>query len=106
MANFKTLNRYTNGTVTFTRDGKQFLVLRKPLNLKPDNGDVFVTLTQDLLQRPDLISYKAYGTADLWWVILEYNNIRDPLFELKINQVIRIPSIDRVLAAISTMNRA
>lgn len=103
MANFKPLNRYTNGIVTFTRNNEQFLVLRESLQLEQDNTDVFVTINQDLIRRPDLISFKAYGNPDLWWVIYEYNQIRDPIFDLRIGQIIRIPSIDRVTAAISKL---
>lgn len=104
MANFKPLNRYTNGTVTFTRDGKQFLVLRKPLNLSEDNTDTLVTIRDDLTKRLDLISQKAYGTPQLWWVIAEFNGIRDPLFDIRAGQILRIPNIDRVLKSIAVLN--
>lgn len=105
MANFKKLTRYTNGVVSKTRSGQNFLILRKALDLSESDGDVFVTITQDLTQRPDLISQKAYGTPDLWWVIYEFNGIKDPLFGLKIGQILRIPQIDRVLDAIASMNK-
>lgn len=105
MANFKPLNRYTNGIITFTREEQQFLVLRQPLSLKEDSGDTFITITQDLTKRPDMISQLAYNTPALWWVLMEYNNISDPLFGLKTNQILRVPKINRVLEAISTMNR-
>ncbi len=104
MANFRDLNRYTNGTITVTRDNKQFLVLRKPLNLDTANTDVTVTIQQDLIQRLDLISQKAYGTPNLWWVIAEFNGINDPLFDLRPGTILRIPSLDRVLQAISALN--
>lgn len=103
MANFKPFSRYTNGIVTFTRDNKHFLVLRKPLNLKEDNSDVLVTVTQDICKRPDLVSYKAYNTPDLWWVIYEYNGIRNPLLDLKPGQILRIPQLERVNEAISNL---
>lgn len=103
MANFKPLNRYTNGILTFTRNNQKFLVLRKALQLPQDNTDVLVTITQDLVRRPDLISYKAYGNSDFWWVIFEYNGIRDPVFDLRMGQIIRIPTIDRVNAAIAKL---
>lgn len=105
MANFKPLNRYTNGIVTFSRNGTKFLVLRKPLNLVEDSTDVYVTLTQDLISRPDNISFKAYGTPDLWWVIAEYNGIIDPISDFKINQILKIPDINRVINAIKSMNK-
>ena len=103
MANFKKYSRYTNGTVTVTRDGTEFLVLRNSLNLEPEDGDRFVEITQDLAKRPDLISYRAYGTPDLWWVIYEFNNIIDPIFGVKPGQVFRIPEINRVIEAIKQL---
>lgn len=103
MSNFKSLNRYTNGIVTFTRNNQKFLVLRSALNLEPDNSDVLVTITQELVRRPDLISFKAYGSPDFWWAIFEYNGIRDPVFELRSGQILKIPSIARITAAITRL---
>jgi len=103
MANFRRLSRYTGGILEKNRSGQDFLTLRLPLNLQPSDGDVFVEITQDLLNRPDLISYKAYGTPDLHWAIYEFNGIRDPLFELQIGQILRIPEINRVLLAIQNL---
>lgn len=103
MANFKRLSRYTNGIVTKNRSGKDFLTLRKPLNLEKSDGDVFVTITQDIEMRPDLISNKAYGTPDLWWVIYEFNGVRDPLFDLRAGQILRIPELERVLDSIDSI---
>jgi hypothetical protein len=105
MANFKNLSRYTNGIITTTRSGTDFLVLRKPLDLSPDDGDVYVEITADIAQRPDLISSKAYGVPDLWWVIFEFNGISDPLFGVKPGQLFRIPQINRVLEAIKKLNK-
>lgn len=103
MANFKINSRYTNGIVVDNRSGKSFLSLRKPLVLAEDSGDIFVEITQDLVNRPDLVAFKSYGDADLWWVIYEFNGIRDPLFDLKMGQILRIPRLERVLAAIDAL---
>lgn len=103
MANFKINSRYTNGTVTVNRSGNKFLILRNSLVLTEDEGDIFVTITKDLVNRPDLIADKAYGDADLWWVIYEFNGIRDPLFDLKPGRILRIPKLERVLAAIDAL---
>lgn len=105
MATFKKNNRYTNGFSSKNRAGTDFLLLRTALNLTPDSGDVFVSVKQEDILRPDLISQKAYGQPDLWWVILEYNNIQDPLFELKESQILKIPAIERVLAAIANLGK-
>jgi hypothetical protein len=103
MANFKRLSRYTGGTVTKNRSLQDFLILRKPLNLKEGEGDIFVEITQDLEQRPDLIAQKAYEDPNLWWVVFEFNEIRDPLFDLVAGQLIRLPALDRVLEAVEEL---
>lgn len=103
MANFKNLSRYTNGQVTKNRSGKDLLILRRPLNLAEDDGDVFVMVTQELEKRPDLVAAKAYDNPDLWWVIYEFNGIRDPFFDLKQGMLLRIPALDRVLEAIEAL---
>jgi hypothetical protein len=103
MANFKVLSRYTNGIITKDRDGTDFLVLRKPLKLEPDEGDLLVEITQDLAKRPDQIAHKAYGNSDLWWAILEFNGISDPLFDIIPGQIFRIPEIGRLTEAISKL---
>jgi len=101
MANFKTNTRYTNGSVAKNRTGKDFLVLRRSLFLKEASTDTLVVVTQEYLHRPDLLSSKVYGTPDLWWAIYEFNNIRDPLFDIKLGQILRIPDINRLLKAIA-----
>ena len=45
----------------------------------------------DLL-RPDLISYKVYGTVDFWWIILLVNNIENPFVDLKEGMILEIPN--------------
>ena len=103
MANFKRLSRYTGGVVAENRTRQQFLVLRRPLQLEPADGDVFVTVNQELIKRPDLIANNAYGNVNLWWVIYEFNNIRDPLNDLREGQILRIPELQRVLQAIEEL---
>jgi hypothetical protein len=103
MANFKRLSRYTGGLATKNRSGKDFLILRNQLDLLPDEGDSFITVTQTILDRPDLLSNEMYNTPDLWWVIFEFNGISDPLFGLKLGDTLRIPELDRVLAAINKL---
>jgi len=103
MANFKRFSRYTGGLVTKNRSNQDFLILRKPLNLQPDAGDVFITVTQEFERRPDLIAAQVYDNVDLWWVIYEFNGIRDPLFDLTQGTSLRIPSLERVVAAIEEL---
>ena len=69
MANFKQTSRYREAIVTKNRSNKNFIILRNTLKLDPGAGDTFLTITQELLHRPDLVSYAAYGNAEYWWVI-------------------------------------
>lgn len=105
MANFKKNSRYTGGKVDKNRSGQDFLILRRPLNLERSDGDVFVVVTQEDEKRPDLVSQKAYGIPDLWWVIYEFNEIKDPFFDLKMGTELRVPELERVLDAIEELKR-
>lgn len=105
MANFKRNTRYTNGLTSKNRSGVNFLLLRKLLNLTTDPGDTTVAVKQEDILRPDLISQKSYDVPDLWWVIFEYNNIQDPMFELREGQILKIPAIERVLQAIQNLGK-
>lgn len=103
MSNFKSLSRYKSGKVATNRTNKNFLALRRSLNLKFGDDDIIIEITQEYIRRPDLISSKVYGTPELWWVIYEMNNISDPLFDLRIGQLLRIPNLQRVLEAIQNV---
>jgi len=42
--------------------------------------------------RPDLISYKVYGTVDYWWVICLFNQIQNPFEELEMGTLLQMPN--------------
>ena len=44
------------------------------------------------LMRPDLISYKNYGTVEFWWVLCLVNKVDDPLSDLTVGQILAIPA--------------
>lgn len=50
-----------------------------------------ITITDANIGAPDLISYKEYGTHDLWWIILLINRIQDPINELVPGIKIAVP---------------
>lgn len=105
MANFKANTRYTNGIIATNRSSKDFLVLRKPLNLEESSTDTFIVVTQQYEKRPDLVANQVYGKSELWWAIYEFNNIKDPFFDLRAGQILRIPSVERVLEAINRLGK-
>jgi hypothetical protein len=103
MARFLQGSRYTNGVVSTNRDGNQFLILRNILSLAPSENDSFVTVTNEMISRPDILSYVAYQRPDLWWAILDVNGIKN-VFSLQVNQKLRVPQLSDILSAINTLN--
>lgn len=50
------------------------------------------TVKQQDLQRPELISFKIYGTIDYWWLLMKYNNIYDVWNDMYEGQVLSVPN--------------
>jgi hypothetical protein len=46
--------------------------------------------------RLDLITAVYLGEPRYWWVVAQYNNILDPVEEIREGVIIRIPSSDRI----------
>lgn len=44
-------------------------------------------------QRPDILSFNVYGETDLWWLILHFNGINDPL-SIKAGDQLKIPKLN------------
>jgi hypothetical protein len=53
--------------------------------------DIKYEVQHDDLGRPDLISYKIYGTVKYASLVLEYNGLYDPFTDLKIGTTIWLP---------------
>ena len=45
------------------------------------------------LERPDLISYKIYGSVRFWSLLMMYNSIISPL-DIKVGTLINYPSLE------------
>lgn len=52
----------------------------------------YYRVTSSDLMRPDLISYKCYGTVEFWWVLMLVNSIDCPLSDLSIGQILVVPN--------------
>lgn len=62
-------------------------------NLKSDmNAFEHQVIQTDTL---DFLSFKYYGRPDFYWVIADYNNIKDPFKPLKVKSLM-IPSITNI----------
>ena len=55
------------------------------------NPSYYRVLDSDLM-RPDRISDKSYGTPNFWWIICLINEIDNPLIDLQVGQILKIPS--------------
>lgn len=64
--------------------------------------DVYYQITIREVGRPDLIGYDVYKRNDLDWLVLQYNNIVDPLEELYIGRILVLPSKNRAMFDITT----
>jgi len=104
MANFKPGSRYTNGIFTLSSDKSPFLLLRNRLSIPESGQDLFLSIEGKHIKRPDLISFESYGRPELFWAIMDINNVRQPLFDLRVGQQLRIPPLSVVLEAIDRLN--
>lgn len=53
----------------------------------------YYRVTSEDVMRPDLISYKAYGTVSFWWVVCLVNGIENPLADLVVGASLKIPNV-------------
>lgn len=104
MANIKDGSRYTNGVFTPDNNNKEFLILRESLEISESGEDIFLTVEGRHLKRPDTIASEVYGRPELFWVIMDVNSIRQPMLDLQVGQILRIPPLSLVLEAIDKMN--
>jgi len=65
----------------------------KPVsNLNSSYSTKYYVVSAGSEYRPDLVSYRVYGTPDFWWRIMEYNNIKD-VFDFKVGLSITLPNV-------------
>lgn len=71
----------------------EFLGTRPSFDTSPRADDTFHTVVEG--DRVDLIAFRYCGSAGLWWVVCDYNNIFFPL-KLEPGSVLRLPSVEHV----------
>lgn len=60
--------------------------------------DIYYIVPQSDENRLDLVAYRYYNDASLWWVIAIANKIIDP-FVVSVGQVLRIPSVTSIYSS-------
>lgn len=81
------------------QDGeKTFLATYYPVEYPHNAEDIYHQVTAGDEGRLDLIAYRYYNSAMLWWVIAEANNIFHPIKEVKAGIYLRVPSWEWVFS--------
>ena len=91
-------------TKKHTDDARDPAVTRYGTWVAPDIDTSVYTLFSVKVQhlmRMDLIAHEVYGDDSLWWVIARANGIKNPLTDMAVGDVLRIPEKSNVMAALA-----
>jgi len=100
------LYRYENFFNVYSdNDGNYFYNLLRNINIFPAQDssveDPYIIQPTDTWY---YISYKYYNTVDLWWLICEYNQIKDPTKMPELGSTIKLLKSQYVSAVLSQLN--
>ena len=87
---YRTSILYLDGT-------DEFIGVRPALDTTPQPDDIFHDVLEG--ERVDILAFRYYGRADLWWIICDYNTIFYPL-GLEVGATLRLPSPEQVFMRI------
>lgn len=90
------LSRYRRAKVYINEDGMNYLESEERKIIPESVNDKLYTVEPDCEDRLDLVSYKFYGTPNLWWAIARLNNIKNPM-RLEVGIILRIPPLEKVI---------
>jgi hypothetical protein len=96
--NFTTVtSRYiTSNILLYGNDKKITYETYKRKKYSYNDSDRFFQINAGLEYRPDLVSNTIYGLPDYWWLLMEYNNMKD-ITEFSNGTFIRIPKLSEVI---------
>lgn len=84
-------SRYANSSVIYYGDKHKMTYKTYVKNKYPiSKSDRYTVVDPGQEFRPDLVSNLAYNTPNLWWKIMEANNIKD-IYEFRIGLNLRLP---------------
>lgn len=82
----------------FTNQTSWCLNLLELRIIDPHPSDITYTLGSEYENDPYKLAYDLYNDEKLWWIfmILNPDAIKDPIYDMKPNMTINIPTSDRV----------
>lgn len=94
------ISRYVQGGVTDVLE--KSLGWWERIDIPKRDDDITYIVPVEYVIRPDLIAYDVYGSPDLLWLVLQFNNILDPTTELYAGKELRLPTPSRVRLSVLT----
>lgn len=92
-----TLSQYSRANFTYNADGTYNI-----FKLDYDITAMSVLGTHVVrdyeVGRPWLIAFTVYNQPRLWWFLMKYNRIKNPMTELYAGQELKYPSLDNYYA--------
>lgn len=74
--------------------GDRLLSMRDIDEIPVSNKDIYHKVELQELGRLDLIAHRYYKNALYWWVIAQANDIYNPIADMKVGMLLRIPTIE------------
>jgi hypothetical protein len=87
-------SRFVTDDVLIT-DEQIYLKAYRRFIIEEDETDDEYVLSAGDRGRLDLVAEKFYKNKNLWWVLAEFNKLKDP-FDFELGKVIRIPKLARI----------
>jgi len=100
------MNRYDNPTILTTQQGKPYWKGKSYPNIPVSESDAYVITSSE--DRLDLLAYRYYNDATLWWIIaMANNNSTKGLMYPEPGTQLRIPTdLNAVMALFNNFNLA
>ena len=90
---FTPLSRYLSSSVILYGEKRKMTIeTYKKVKFTAEGDEKTMLITKGVEYRPDLVAFDIYGIPDVWWQILEANNIFD-VFDFKAGLTIILPKI-------------
>lgn len=91
----KVMKETTEFTVGHTQKGTPTTQLSELFNF---NDNLTYLILPEFAYRPDLIAYKFYRDAKLFWILVYANNFKNSPEDFYVGAIIKVPRFEKVLS--------